>query len=259
MNKPIVEVVAGVLFNHKNEVLLASRPNSKSFAGFWEFPGGKIEANETAHDAIIREFFEETGLEVQAAYSWLYQVIEREDAVIKLQFMRIYAQNWSGTLIAKEKQLFSWQNPNEISVAPILPNNADVINALRMPLFLSGSLKEGLSSSDERQQIVALPKSRIHLDENAFLLADCRQTYMVDNPNKRPFVAIVDKPNIFHQVQDAQAIIWTGYEKDLIKLLRHGVSLPVFFNQTIKDSTPLKSYIHGLVDFKNEDKDIFLV
>lgn len=259
MNKPIVEVVAGVLFNHKNEVLLASRPNSKSFAGFWEFPGGKIEANETAHDAIIREFFEETGLEVQAANPWLFQVIEREDAIIKLQFMKIFHKQWSGKLIAKEGQLFSWQNPNEISVTPILPNNADIINALRMPTFISGSLKEGLSAPNKNLQFTALPKSRIHLDENAFLLVDCRQTCKVDNPNQSPFVAIVDKSSIFHQVQDAQAIIWTGYEKDLIKLLRHGVSLPIFFNKIIQDSTPLKSYIHGLVDFKNEDKDIFLV
>lgn len=63
-NYKLLNVVVGILFNKKNEVLIALRPLHVVQSGVWEFPGGKVEANETLENALIREFYEEIGIEI---------------------------------------------------------------------------------------------------------------------------------------------------------------------------------------------------
>ncbi len=127
----IVEVSAAVLQKSDGSFLLAQRPADKIWAGYWEFPGGKVEAGETAHHALVRELQEELGIEVQTAYPWLTRIFTYPHATVRLRFFRV--TEWTGELHPHEGQQFSWQHPGEVCVAPILPANAPILRALELP------------------------------------------------------------------------------------------------------------------------------
>lgn len=127
----VVEVSAAVLQRPDGSFLLAQRPPDKIWAGYWEFPGGKVEPGETALHALVRELREELGIEVQTAYPWLTRVFTYPHATVRLNFFRVTA--WSGELHPHEGQQFSWQPPAEVSVAPVLPANAPILHALELP------------------------------------------------------------------------------------------------------------------------------
>ena len=127
----IVEVSAAVLQRPDNTFLLAQRPPGKIWAGYWEFPGGKIEPGETPYHALVRELQEELGITVQTAYPWLTRVFTYPHATVRLNFFRVTA--WSGELHPHEGQQFSWQHPARVSVEPMLPANAPVLRSLELP------------------------------------------------------------------------------------------------------------------------------
>ena len=127
----IVEVSAAVLQREDNSFLLAQRPPDKIWAGYWEFPGGKIEPGETPRHALVRELREELGIEVQATYPWVTRVYAYPHATVRLHFFRVTA--WSGELHPHEGQQFSWQRVPDISVSPVLPANAPILRALSLP------------------------------------------------------------------------------------------------------------------------------
>jgi len=127
----IIEVSAAVLDRPDGTFLLAQRPPDKIWAGYWEFPGGKIEPGETAHDALVRELREELGIEVKTAYPWLTRVFTYPHATVRLHFFRVTA--WTGELHPHEGQQFSWQRASEVLVNPILPANSPILRALELP------------------------------------------------------------------------------------------------------------------------------
>lgn len=128
----VVEVAAAVLQQSDGSFLLAQRPVGKIWAGYWEFPGGKIEPGETAHHALVRELHEELGITVQTAYPWLTRVFTYPHATVRLNFFRVTA--WSGELHPHEGQQFSWQHTHHVLVDPILPANAPILRALELPV-----------------------------------------------------------------------------------------------------------------------------
>ncbi|QMT31164.1 NUDIX domain-containing protein [Alysiella filiformis] len=128
--KPILNVVAGIVFNAHGEILLSSRPEGKAYAGYWEFAGGKIEAGETHLAALKREFFEELGVQIHDASAWLSPCYEYEHAIVNLHFYLVQAGQWAGEIQAKEGQNFTWRKPNQVADLPILPANYEIIQAL---------------------------------------------------------------------------------------------------------------------------------
>ncbi|MCB6183634.1 8-oxo-dGTP diphosphatase MutT [Leeia sp. TBRC 13508] len=131
MTKRFVHVAAGVLIRPNGEFLLASRPEGKPMAGYWEFPGGKIEAGETPEHALVRELQEELGIEVKTAYPWVVQSFDYTHAKVRLHFFRI--TEWEGEVESKESQHFAWQHVNEVTVSPVLPANQDILRWLGLP------------------------------------------------------------------------------------------------------------------------------
>lgn len=127
----IVEVSAAVLLRPDGTFLLAQRPAGKVWAGYWEFPGGKIEPGETPYHALVRELREELGITVQTAYPWLTRVFTYPHATVRLNFFRVTA--WSGEPHPHEGQQFSWQQPAGVLVDPVLPANAPILRALELP------------------------------------------------------------------------------------------------------------------------------
>jgi len=130
-NIKIVEVSAAVLQRPDNSFLLAQRPPDKIWAGYWEFPGGKVEPGETPRHALVRELREELGIEVETAYPWITRVFTYPHATVRLNFFRV--TSWSGELHPHEGQQFAWQHPPEVLVSPVLPANAPILRALELP------------------------------------------------------------------------------------------------------------------------------
>lgn len=127
----VVEVAAAVLQKPDGSFLLARRPVGKIWAGYWEFPGGKLEQGESARDALVRELREELGIDAHTAYPWLMRVFTYPHATVRLHFFRVTA--WGGELHPHEGQQFAWQVPTPVTVAPILPANAPILRALELP------------------------------------------------------------------------------------------------------------------------------
>ena len=151
----VVEVAAAVLQKSDGSFLLAQRPADKIWAGYWEFPGGKVEAGETPRHALVRELREELGITVQTAYPWLTRVYTYPHATVQLNFFRV--TQWQGELHPHEGQQFSWQSPTptllrrereKISVTPMLPANAPILRALQLPFLYAISNVQELGEQE---------------------------------------------------------------------------------------------------------------
>lgn len=129
----IVEVAAAVILRPDGSFLLGRRPPGGFYAGYWEFPGGKVEANETPHDALLRELHEELGITVETAYPWITREFSYEHAQVRLHFFRVLS--WAGELQDLQHDALEWQRPDTVTVAPLLPANAPVLAALALPDF----------------------------------------------------------------------------------------------------------------------------
>jgi len=134
MNHPadtLVDVAVGVILRADGSFLLARRPPGKPYAGYWEFPGGKVEAGEPVAEALGRELQEELGIHPDLAYPWITQVFAYPHATVKLHFYRVVG--WQGEPHPHEGQVLSWQRAEQVDVAPLLPANGPVLKALSLP------------------------------------------------------------------------------------------------------------------------------
>jgi len=126
-----VDVAVAVLIRSDGAALLAQRPASKVYSGYWEFPGGKIEPGEPVAEALKREIREELGVEIERAFPWITRVFTYPHAKVRLHFHRVYA--WRGEPRALEHQALAWQRPEAISVDPLLPANGPALRSLMLP------------------------------------------------------------------------------------------------------------------------------
>jgi 8-oxo-dGTP diphosphatase len=128
----MLEVAAAVIERADGAFLLARRPAGKVYAGWWEFPGGKIHDGESAPEAIARELHEELGLEVRRAYPWITREHVYSHAHVRLNFFRV--TEWSGDPHPHEDQALLWQRLDGPMAEPMLPANAPVLASLALPL-----------------------------------------------------------------------------------------------------------------------------
>jgi 8-oxo-dGTP diphosphatase len=126
-----VEVVAAVMQRADGAFLLAQRPPGKVYAGYWEFPGGKVEAGEPLQAALARELHEELGIELTRAYPWITRVFTYPHATVRLNFFRV--AQWRGDPHPRENQAIAWQRPQGPMAEPMLPANAPVLASLALP------------------------------------------------------------------------------------------------------------------------------
>jgi len=148
----IVEVAAAVMLRADGrEFLLAQRPEGKVYAGYWEFPGGKVEPGETVRQALIRELQEELGITVTECSPWLTRQFTYPHATVRLNFWRATA--WTGEIgitAPLEHSAVEWQAcGTAATVAPILPANDPILKALSLPTSMAITMGE--SEGVERQ------------------------------------------------------------------------------------------------------------
>ena len=129
-NVPI-EVAVGILEDAQGRVLIAQRPIGKAYAGYWEFPGGKIESGETVERALARELHEELGVQVQVCEPLLTLVHRYPEYTVRLQIRRV--RGFSGEARSREQQALSWVNPDELNQWRLLPADGPVVQAIRQP------------------------------------------------------------------------------------------------------------------------------
>jgi 8-oxo-dGTP diphosphatase len=120
----LVDVAVGVLIDPAGRFLLTSRPAGKVYAGYWEFPGGKLEADETVEQALRRELQEELGISIGPAEPWQVEIVDYEHARVRLHFCKVFS--WAGAFEMREQQAMAWQTL-PVRVAPVLPGTLPVL------------------------------------------------------------------------------------------------------------------------------------
>ncbi len=123
-DRAVVDVAVGVLVRPDGAFLLTSRPAGKVYAGYWEFPGGKLEAGETVADALRRELQEEIGITVGTVHPWQVELVDYPHALVRLNFCKVF--DWQGELQMRENQSFAWQHL-PVQVTPVLPGTVPVL------------------------------------------------------------------------------------------------------------------------------------
>lgn len=128
-NKKTVLCTAGVL-KRDQSLLIAQRPEGKSFAGWWEFPGGKIEDQETPEDALTRELHEELGIIVETQKLQKILDITYEYPNFHLSMPTFLCEHWENDPQGCEGQTLQWVTLKEFSDYQILPANEPIIPTL---------------------------------------------------------------------------------------------------------------------------------
>jgi 8-oxo-dGTP diphosphatase len=123
-DRKLVEVAVGVLIRADGAFLLTSRPAGKVYEGYWEFPGGKLEAGETVEQALRRELIEEIGITIGAVQPWKQELVDYPHALVRLNFCKVF--DWSGELHMREGQSYAWQQL-PVQVTPVLPGTVPVL------------------------------------------------------------------------------------------------------------------------------------
>jgi len=122
--RPVVEVAVGVLMDAQGRFLLTTRPPGKVYAGYWEFPGGKLEAGETVEQALRRELQEEIGVTIGAARAWRELTMDYPHARVHLNFCQVV--DWEGEFEMREGQQMAWEQL-PVASRPVLPGTVPVL------------------------------------------------------------------------------------------------------------------------------------
>ncbi len=185
----IVHAAVAVFRRSDGAVLLAQRPDGKPWAGWWEFPGGKVEAGETALAALHREVQEELGSTVLSAYPWLTRTFAYPEKTVKLHFFMV--RDWQTEPHGREGQLLSWQMPPHLNVSPMLPANEPVLNALTLPPIYAITHLDALG---EKEFFIRLEYAL----QNGLKLIQVREKTLAINTLKRFSQQVVNMANDFN-------------------------------------------------------------
>ena len=123
------DVAAGILCDSSGRVLIAERLGDGPFHGLWEFPGGKIGANETAPEALSRELAEELGIEVTVCAPFMNLRHEYDDRTVTIEFFIVSA--WNSEPVGREGQALRWVERDRLDSVALLPADEPVIEALK--------------------------------------------------------------------------------------------------------------------------------
>jgi len=135
-----VAVAVGVLVRQDGRFLLTSRPAGKVYAGYWEFPGGKVEAGESIEAALRRELIEEIGITIGPVHPWRVELVDYPHALVRLHFCKVF--EWQGELHMHEGQRCAWE-ALPVQVAPVLPGTVPVLQWFAQERGFSGVTHAG--------------------------------------------------------------------------------------------------------------------
>ena len=157
----VIEVATAVILRPDGSFLLACRPEGKPYAGYWEFPGGKVEPGESFRQTLDRELQEELGIQVLSANPWMTREFSYEHATVRLHFYRVVA--WYGEPRGREGQILAWQLAHDVTVSPLLPANAPILRALQLPSVYAITNAAEIGSQNCLQNLEQAIKSGLRL------------------------------------------------------------------------------------------------
>ncbi|PKO81046.1 MAG: DNA mismatch repair protein MutT [Betaproteobacteria bacterium HGW-Betaproteobacteria-13] len=131
MSRKVVNVAAGVITRDDGSFLIGQRAPGTFYPGYWEFPGGKVEAGESPADALKRELDEELGIRVKRLYPWLVREHDYEHAHVRLHFFEV--PQWQGTVNDHVHSALAWVRPGHVDRSPMLPANGPILKAMCLP------------------------------------------------------------------------------------------------------------------------------
>ncbi len=211
MMQAVVDVAAAVIERVDGSFLLTQRPVGKVYEGYWEFPGGKVEAGEDIADALHRELREELGIEVQRAYPWITRIYTYAHARVRLHFFRVPA--WKGDPHPRERQVLTWQYHQALSVSPMLPANAPILKALGVPTRL------GITCAWASGIDVALGNLRRAL-ASGLRLVQIREQRLEPAARKEFAIRVVEA------VSEVNGLVMINSDTELAGMLGAGLHLP---------------------------------
>ena len=130
-SRAVTDVAVGILMRSDGSFLLGQRPKGKPYAGYWEFPGGKIELNESVYQALKRELNEELGIQIKSSHAWKVMEYDYPHAYVRLHIHRIY--DWDGEPRGCEDQQLAWQTSDisSLIVEPLLPATVVILEWMK--------------------------------------------------------------------------------------------------------------------------------
>lgn len=131
MAKPLVVVVACALIDRDGRVLLTQRPEGKSMAGLWEFPGGKLEVGEAPEQSLVRELNEELGIDMPADHLNPLSFASHAYPDFHLLMPLYWARVWTGIPTGREGQALTWVRPARLHDYPMPPADLPLIAAVQ--------------------------------------------------------------------------------------------------------------------------------
>ncbi len=132
--RPVTEVAVGILVRDDGSYLLGQRPEGKPYAGYWEFPGGKVEQTETIFQALYRELDEELGIKIKDSIPWEIIEYDYPHAYVRLNIHKVF--HWEGEPRGCEGQQLAWQLSSPAkemtpSVTPLLPATIVILDLMK--------------------------------------------------------------------------------------------------------------------------------
>ncbi len=125
----IIHVVAAALVDGEGRVLLAQRPDGKSLAGLWEFPGGKLEPGESPEAALARELDEELGIAQLQLEPFTFVSFAYPD--FHLVMLLYWCRAWAGVPVGRDGQALRWETPAAMAGLPMPPADLPLVAALQ--------------------------------------------------------------------------------------------------------------------------------
>lgn len=130
----IIDVAVGIIIDkHRKGILISERQQEQSFPGYWEFPGGKCELNESSEQALCRELNEELGIEVKSAQNFLEITHQYSDRYVRLHVWLVH--NFEGEPQGMEGQICKWVSLPELKHHKLLEGNYQIVEALQETIF----------------------------------------------------------------------------------------------------------------------------
>lgn len=120
-------VTAAILIKQDGTILLAQRPEGKTFAGLWEFPGGKVEVPESPEAALVRELHEELGITVQPDSLKPFTFVSEDCATFHLLMVLYLVREWDNEPIGREGQNLAWVPTNKLGEYPMPKADAPLV------------------------------------------------------------------------------------------------------------------------------------
>ena len=226
-----MQVVAGILLDQNGRYLLSSRPEGKPYAAIGNLPAARLRQAKAIFKPCNASLKKNSASVSLPATAVADESPSYEHAHVRLHFLWVEADQWTGEIQSREGQKWAWQKAGDFTVAPMLPANSALLRSLSIPRQLQGRLNSGFSGQNSMGKYHVVPYlSAQYQTASAVLLdfADWQQGKPIEAPSVWP---IIENAEQWQQAQNADAVVWKvaneAAAKQVVDILAQGVAMPL--------------------------------